>query len=103
MGAEGTTVSAKGETVSAKAAPNFWDLVGTASPTADWTMKFTSAPTKIYTVAPTMDWASGFTAAPTQVRKISLDCCADLRACGVVEGGVQCTVLTTLYRLSGRE
>lgn len=66
MGAEGTTVSAKGETVSAKAAPNFWDLVGTASPTADWTMKFTSAPTKIYTVAPTMDWASGFTAAPTQ-------------------------------------
>lgn len=81
MGAEGT-VETKGEAqVKAQAAPNFWDLVGTASPTGDfslstllgtssptvdWTTKFTSAPTKIYTVAPTMDWNEGFTATPTQ-------------------------------------
>lgn len=65
MGEQGT-VEAKGESqVKAERAPNFWDLVGTASPTFDWTTKFTSAPTKIYTAAPTMDWSDGFTASPT--------------------------------------
>jgi hypothetical protein len=59
------TVEAKGGTVQKEGAPNFWDLVGTASPTKiytaaptlDWTTKFTSSPT--------LDWSESYTASPT--------------------------------------
>lgn len=75
-------IEAKGETVSKQDTPSFRDLVGTASPTADYSLARiigsasptsdwrkligTSAPTKMWTAAPTEDWHKLLgTSAPT--------------------------------------